>query len=302
MCIRDSADIALLAAKERGRNRTEVFDDELARTTRLEEQQRAILRHALANDRVMMHFQPLIGAHDGATFGYEALVRLRTESGEVLGPAAFLDAAETSGQMWELDTLAFDLSCKAAAALANAVPDAPPVIACNFSGISLAQSTLVDMVESTTAAYGVAPSQICIEVTESAAFDAGPAAVDLLRDLHDRGYQLALDDFGTGYSSLAHLRDLPIKSVKVDKSFIRELTNGGSERAIAEAVVTLAHDLGLSVVAEGVETPDQLELARELGFSLIQGWHYAPALPLSSILATWIGRESERAQQILSPS
>ena len=133
----------------------------------------------------------------------------------------------------------------------------------------------------------MSPDQMCVEVTESAAFESGGRSADALNELQQRGYRLALDDFGTGYSSLAHLRDLPITSVKVDRSFVAQLGAHSSERAIAEAVVTLAHDLGLGIVAEGVETIEQARQVKDMGFQTSQGWHYSKALPIDRCLEHW---------------
>ena len=158
------------------------------------------------------------------------------------------------------------------------------MVACNFSALSIVQPDFVESVVATMERCGVKPPSICIEITESAAFDAGPSALIALRALNDVGVRMALDDFGTGYSSLSHLRDLPLASVKVDRSFIARIDDDSSERSIVEAVVKLAHGLGLGVVAEGVETLKQLDSARSIGFNVIQGWHYSPARDLAEIV------------------
>ena len=139
------------------------------------------------------------------------------------------------------------------------------------------------VVEST----GVDPAQVSIELTESAAFDVAARGTSQFDDMVNLGFKLALDDFGTGYSSLSHLRDLPISSLKVDRSFITNFQASPSERSIAGAIVKLAHDLNFDVVAEGVETAEHLRCARELGFPTIQGWYYSPALSLDEAIEDW---------------
>lgn len=281
------ADIALYEAKANGRNRVELFDDSLAKAVRDEQAQQRLLRDAIDDQRVAMYFQPLVDAKTERAAGFEALARIETGTGEVLSPVHFLDAMSRSSLMWELDRVAFRMSCDAARLLGALEPDAKPYIACNFSAVSLTHAGFVEFVETTVRRARIRPEQICVEITESAAFDGGERGIAALEQLATRGFQLALDDFGTGYSSLAHLRDLPISSVKVDRSFIRRLDVRGEDRSIVEAVVNLARDLDLGIVAEGVETSVQLDHARALGFETIQGWHYAEAMPLDRCLEYW---------------
>lgn len=281
------ADLALYAAKNRGRNRVESFNSSLAEAVRIEERQRRLLRDALDDDRLVMHFQPLLDVETECTKGFEALARIVTADGELVGPSAFMEAIANSSLMWDLDRAAFRLSCQAAALLARLSPERPPYMACNFSSVSLTHPDFIGFLIETVDRAAVDPRQIVLEVTEGAAFDPGSGGASALHRLHDHGFKLALDDFGTGYSSLSHLRDLPISIVKVDQSFIARLANHDSERAIAQAVVSLCRDLALNVVAEGVENAAQLDQVRQLGFETIQGWHYSTAVPLAGCLQNW---------------
>ncbi len=287
------ADLALYAAKARGRNRVALFDTDLAEVAQAGARQREFLRQALDEDSLVMHLQPLIDAATDEIVGFESLARCRTRAGTLIGPAQFLAAASGSGLVWDLDRHAFDLTCRATARLSRHLPDL--TVAANFSGLSVVQPEFVEFVDRTIARHQVSPSSICIEITESAAFEAGPAALGALRTLHEFGVKLALDDFGTGYSSLSHLRDLPLAVVKVDRSFIAKLDESSSERSIAEAVVKLADGLGFGVVAEGVETSGQLAAARAIGFNTIQGWYYSQARSLEEILHMLSTRPTESA-------
>lgn len=278
------ADMALYAAKSRGRNCVERFDIALEEELQLGERQRRLLRDVLDEDRLVMHFQPVVDCDTEQVNGYEALARFRMEDGQIVGPGKLLESVTNSRLAWELDQAAFRLSCEAAAALARIEPDNTPLVCCNFSPLSVRQLAFVDFLEETVISNGVDPSKICVEITESAAFDVGEASRKPLDRVRALGFGLALDDFGTGYSSLVHLRDLPISAVKVDRSFIARLGSNGSERAIVEAVVSLANELGLDVIAEGAETKEQSVEARALGFTQIQGWYYSPAISFAEVL------------------
>lgn len=277
-----TADVALFAAKNNGRNRIEVFDNAMAQATHVAEAQRSMLRRALDEDGLVMQFQPLISATDHRLVGFESLARCRTADGSLVGPSRFVGAAAGSGLVWELDRQAFDLACDAASIIAKAGPDL--TVACNFSALSIQQADFLDEIVATMERRGVDPSSVCVEITESAAFEAGPEALAVLQQIADLGIKLALDDFGTGYSSLAHLRDLPLSIVKVDRSFINNLANASSDLSIVKAIVALAADLQLTVVAEGVETETQLTIAKDLGFDTIQGYYFSAALNLEEIV------------------
>ena len=281
------ADLALYEAKARGRNRVALFDSELAAATRTAARQREFLRQVLDEDGLVMNLQPFVESATGRIVGFESLARCRTRTGGLVGPGEFLEAASGSGLIWELDRRAFELTCAASATLAERIGGIP--IACNFSPLSIVQHDFVDHVDRTMQRYGVDPSKISIEITESAAFEGGGIALDALRAVHDLGVRLVLDDFGTGYSSLSHLRDIPLAAVKVDRTFVDAADGPGPERAIAEAVVGMAHGLGVTVVAEGVETAAQLQWARSAGFDVIQGWYYSPARDLGEIVESLDG-------------
>ena len=285
------ADLALYSAKAKGRNRAERFTDELANAAKIADSQRETLRRALDEDALEMHFQPLVDSVSDKLLGFESLARCRNRNGTLVAPGGFVDAASSSGLIWELDSKAFDLSCKAAAAMSVAQPGLS--VACNFSALSIVQPDFVETISETLTRYELDPSLMCIEITESAAFDTGPAAIAALLSLHDRGIRLALDDFGTGYSSLAHIRDLPLSVVKVDRTFIGKLEAGSTEHAIAKAIVALSADLDLTVVAEGVETQEQLDLARSMGFNVIQGWYYSRAQSLADVLSMLASKSSD---------
>ncbi|MFN3219925.1 MAG: EAL domain-containing protein [Acidimicrobiales bacterium] len=271
------ADLALYAAKEAGRNCIELFDDELAAASEAEQRTREMIRTAISDDALVMHFQPMIDSDAGAVVGFEALVRCRSADGTIIGPGAFLGELDGSHLLVDLDLLAFRLSCAAALELIAVQPSVR--VAANLSAATLRQRDTVELLLATAAEVGVSPRSMTIEVTESSAFVGGGLSARTLWSLHEAGFAIALDDFGTGYSSLAHLRDLPLSVVKLDRSFVPKLHRQSTERAIASAIVRLSDELGFATVAEGVENAGQLVAVRSLGYRVVQGWHYAPALP-----------------------
>ena len=278
------ADLALYAAKARGRDRVEFYDDDLGHTAELQRHQFLVLKTAFETDSLVMHFQPVVAADSGRLIGFEALVRCRLPDGTLAGPSSFLEIANSSGLVIELDRRAFEMTCHATAVLARCRPDESLTMACNFSGLTISQPGFADDVLAVVAKHGLDPALFCVEITETAAFDMGAVAIASLTRLRDAGMSLALDDFGTGYSSLAHLRDLPLNTVKVDRSFISRLELGSSERSITEAVVAMAGTMELTIVAEGVENAAELGHARDLGFNFIQGFLCSPARTLDEIL------------------
>lgn len=282
-----NADIAMYAAKDAGRDRLEVFDQELAISVEREQIQRDLVRNALASDDLEMHFQKIVN-HQGVVMGVEALARIRTGD-QLIPPAGFMSAIDGTNLMAQLDVAGFEQACQLAATLRANPATAHMWVAANFATVSLEQPDFADNVMGAIERAGVDPSALCIEVTETAAFEAGEGTIAKLIALYQRGIRIALDDFGTGYSSLSHLRDLPLTSVKIDRSFTTALHHAGAERAITSAVKEMASSLELSVVAEGVETAEDRQAVRELGVETMQGWLFARAIPAGELLEQLAG-------------
>ena len=281
--IMQRSDIALYAAKERGRDRVEVFDQMLATVVELEQTQRNIVRRALDNDRLDMHFQPIVDAH-GTTVGVEALARCIDDYGNMLEPAGFMKAIDDTNLIVRLDHEGFRQTCELAATLGKDATTEHLHLSANFSAMTVAQRGFADTVLRTIADTGAPAGSLRIELTETAAFEGGSGSSSALRRLHAAGLHIVLDDFGTGYSSLSHLRDLPLSSVKIDRSFTTSLSQRGAERAITSAVKDLAKVLGFDVVAEGVETAEDLRAVRDIGVTLMQGWYFSQALSVDDLL------------------
>jgi diguanylate cyclase (GGDEF)-like protein/PAS domain S-box-containing protein len=280
--VRD-ADVALRRAKGQGRRgHAEVFDAALAEEVRRRLELAAQLRGALQRGELRVVFQPLVAMVDGMPIACEALLRWdHPDRGELL-PGEFLRIAEDDGLIVPIGAWVLEESCRQLAAWRAQGRDL--WVSVNVSARQLAQMDFVAVVERALRESGVPPSAICLEVTETAVLrrpDVARRALDALRTL---GVRVALDDFGLGYSSLTHLKALPVDVVKVDRSFVADLVRSTEDRAVVEAVLTLARRMGLTVIAEGVETADQDELLREMGCPVVQGYLYGRPVPPAEVL------------------
>ena len=236
---------------------------------------------ALKQHQFVPHFQPIVSLKDGQVLGYEALVRWQHPTEGLLGPADFLQVAEDSGSMEAIDCQIFAAASRAISAQTDFT---------GYLGLNVAPrhfrnpqfcQQLLDMLK----AAGLPPSRLCLEITEGALIDDPERTCDLLNELRSHGMSLALDDFGTGYSSLGYLHRFPLLTLKIDRSFVAPLTapsanQGSASAAVVRAVVALAGSLGLSVVAEGIETQAQADALRALGCHLGQGFLFAKPGPL----------------------
>jgi diguanylate cyclase (GGDEF)-like protein/PAS domain S-box-containing protein len=272
--VRD-ADAAAYRAKERGRNRYEVFDEALRAETANALETESALHRALDEDQLLLHFQPLVDLRTHEVLGFEGLLRWEHPTRGLIGPAQFLDAAEASGLVVPIGYRTVEQACAALAQL-----DPTLSVAVNLSPRELAQQDVVDRVRATLRDAGVDPRRLCLEITESALLSDADLALNTLARLKDTGVSLAIDDFGTGYSSLNYLRRLPVDVVKIDRSFVAELGWDGPEHTIIAGIIGLTHGLGLEIVAEGIETQQQAQALLDLGCTRGHGFLYSPARPL----------------------
>lgn len=236
------------------------------------------LREAVEGGEFSLVYQPVVDIADGRTVGAEALIRWRHPERGPLPPSEFIEIAEETHLIQPIGRWVLDEACRQLA-LWNAMQHAGApelVMAVNLSNRQLSHHRgLVDEITEAVERHGVAPRQICLEVTETAVHEASGSARSALTALSDAGFQIALDDYGTGYSSLIHLRDIPVDALKIDRVFVDGLGRHRGDDAIVVAVITLAHALGLRAIAEGVETPEQRTRLSELGCDLVQGYLYS---------------------------
>ena len=275
------ADLALYRAKDRGRDRAEVFDEDLRTRAVGRLGTERMLRRAIEERRLRIEYQPIFDLRSGHVVCAEALVRVFDPDAGLLQPASFLDVAEETGLLIAID------ECVLAEAVDQAASWHGRFAASGFSGVAvnvttrhLADARFAQEVVTLLDAHSLPRDHFQVEVTERVLMEASNSAMTALRRLRDSGVKVGLDDFGTGYSSLAYLRQFPLDFVKIDRSFVQGLTVRVGEDAIVAAIIGLAHAIGLYVEAEGVETAGQLDALNLLGCDRAQGFLLArPAAP-----------------------
>ena len=271
-----NADIAMYAAKERGKGRFARYVPGMAARVREHAQLGAQLRQALDDSQLHLVYQPIVRFTDRRIIGVEALVRWRHPVRGLVLPGAFIPAAERTGLIVPLGRWALREACRQQALWSKAHgADSPMTVGVNVSGRQLQEPAFVNEVANAVREAGLQPQNLVLEVTENAALTGGQV-LHTLKTLRDFGVSLALDDFGTGQSSLGLVRTCPVDTLKLDKSFVDGITDGGQHTAIATAVVQMAKALGLKAVAEGIESKEQADCLLELGYCSGQGFHLLP--------------------------
>ena len=255
------------------------------------------LRRGLEAGELFLRYQPIVAAGTGRIAGFEALVRWRHPERGELAPGAFLPLAERSDLIQEVGAYVLDAACDQAAAWAEVAERAgrsPWFVTINLSGPEVGAPQLAARVREGTERSGLAPANLCIEITESVLLEDSPAIVEQLSQLQQMGVRVAVDDFGTGYSSLSYLRSFPIDIVKVDRTLTIDLDADPEAQALAGGVVQLCRVLGVAVVAEGIEVFEQGRCVADLDYDLAQGFHYARPMDVEEIADVLINHPTER--------
>ena len=273
------ADLAMYRAKEAGRNRVEVYERSVDDAVQQAVTMQHLLRRAIDTDRLEVHYQPIVRLADRQLVGMEALVRMRDPEGTLLSPAAFVPQAEATGLIVPLGAWVIQRALADLASVLRA-HDPGAQLAINVSPMQLREDGFADFLLEQMAFAGVSSSRLGIEITETALIhDPGRSGRELRR-LSEAGVRISLDDFGTGYSSLSWLTQFPVDVVKVDKSFTDEVGLDDRKTAIVSAVVAVSHELGFTVVAEGIETEEQAARLLDLGCDHGQGYLFGRPLPI----------------------
>jgi|GEM_PF-2162548 len=268
-----------------GRNRVEVCDPRIDHVDLNRARLESALRGAAERNELLLYYQPKIWLGTGKLDGAEALMRWRSADLGIISPTLFIPVAEETGEIVDLGRWAIHESCRQAAAW-HGVPGQPQRISVNVSRIQLSQPELLSQIRTAAERWGIDPTKLELEITESSFARDYSRVLRNLRTLRDLGVQIALDDFGTGYSSLSVLRELPFDTLKIDKSFLDaaeagSATNATVARRLLASMIDLGHDLGKNVVVEGVETQAQADLLKELDCDIVQGYLFGRPAPAS---------------------
>jgi len=273
-----NAGIALYYAKCQGHNSYQFYDDDLAKSSVDDLKLENDLRHAIENDELELYYQPKVDLKTGRIAGMEALIRWRHPDMGMIPPGQFIPVAESSGLITSIGNWVLRAACQQIRRWQDdGLEDIN--VAVNLSAVQFRQTDLLEQISSVLIETGVAPRNLELEITESTIMENIDAAANAMRILHKAGMRISIDDFGTGYSSLNHLKRFPISTVKIDRTFVRDITTDTDDAAIIRAIVAMAHSMGLEVIAEGVETEEQLAFLQELECDEMQGFLFSPPVP-----------------------
>jgi diguanylate cyclase (GGDEF)-like protein/PAS domain S-box-containing protein len=295
-----NADVAMYMAKEAGKGRYQVFEPAMHDTALRRLELKADLQRAVDNEEFVLHYQPVIELETGRIEGLEALVRWEHPSRGTVAPLDFIPLAEETGLIVPIGRWVLREACLQARRLQERFPQTPALhMAVNLSARQLQRPEIVAEIAEILMETGLLPESLVVEITESVMMQDMDLSIQRLAELKELGVKLAVDDFGTGYSSLNYIRRFPVDILKVDKSFVDGVNEGGEESALTAAIIELAGILRLRPVAEGIERADQLEKLLALRCDLGQGFYFAKPLPLEGVdelltaRRTLAGRESE---------
>jgi diguanylate cyclase (GGDEF)-like protein len=276
------ADTAMYHAKNQGRNAYQMFLPEMAARAHKRLTMEANLRRALQNDELTLHYQPQIDVNSGRMTGLEVLTRWTCPELGPVSPAEFIPVAEESGVIVPLGRWVLQTACRQAAAWYNAgLFDDIAHFAVNLSAAQTRDKGLMDQILGLLDETGLPANLLELEITEGVMMENVNANLELMARIQAAGIHLSIDDFGTGYSSMAYLKRFPVDQLKIDRSFVSGVPGDGA--AIAHAIIAMAHSLNLSVVAEGVETGQQLDFLREAGCDIMQGYYFAKPMAAAQL-------------------
>ncbi len=280
-----AADIAMYRAKAQGSEQFQIFNLDLAQEVHNKNQLALSLRLAIEKGELSLVYQPKVNLNTKEVIGYEALMRWKNSEGQIIEPSVFIAIAEEYSLVHKLGEWLVNSVCKQ---LNDWRRSGQPIkkVAINISAKQLLRSDFVTEIIRVTNLYQIDPSLLELELTESVFIESSNDTLSKLNKLSDLGFSLVIDDYGTGYASLGYLKRFPVSGLKIDKSFIDEILESDQDRKIVGSTISLAHELGLEIIAEGVEKDAQLELLKQLGCDLIQGYYFSKPLLVSEVFTS----------------
>ncbi|MEH6346599.1 MAG: EAL domain-containing protein [Bermanella sp.] len=279
-----AADTAMYAAKHEGRNNFQFFDPEMQKRAEEKNKIQITLHQAMHNNELSMFFQPKVDISLNKIVGMEALIRWTTLDGRRIPPDVFIPIAEESGQILELGEWVFKQVCQQITKWKKVAGFNDLVISVNVSAIQLKTGNFHELVKASLEEFDISPHQLDLELTETAVMSNPQQCITELEAIHKLGVQISIDDFGTGYSSLNYLKRFPIDTLKIDRCFIKDIGEDKYDEEIIKVMVAIGHTMGIKVVAEGVETQQQLEFLRSIGCDQGQGYFFSK--PMDAAAAT----------------
>jgi EAL domain-containing protein (putative c-di-GMP-specific phosphodiesterase class I) len=286
-----NADTAMYYAKEVGRNNFQFYTRSMNISTLERLALENHLRKALEREEFLLYFQPLVDVATNDIIGVEALIRWRNQELGMVSPAEFIPLAEETGLIIQIDEWVLRTACEHAMTWQES--GLPPItMSVNLSGQHFIREKLPETVDRVLKETGLDPHRLDLELTESVLMKNAEETVQMLRSLKEMGVHLSIDDFGTGYSSLSYLRRFPLDTLKIDRSFVKDVTTDADNAEITKAIIAMAHSLKLRVLAEGVETEEQNRFLRDHGCQVLQGFLFSRPLPYDELVRFYCGRRA----------
>jgi len=290
-----NADTAMYEVKDEGKNSFKFYEPTMHAVALERLKLEGALRRAVTNEEFVLHYQPEFDARTEKLVALEALVRWYIPEQGLIPPGEFIPLAEETGLITEIGDWVLQAACRQNRQWADAGLGPVP-IAVNLSTQQFGQADLADKIRGAITEFGIPPGCLLLEITESTMMKNTDATAQRLQELDNMGVRLAIDDFGTGYSSLSYLKRFPLHALKVDRSFIMDVVEDPDDAAIVRAIIAMAHSLKLTVVAEGVETQDQMRFLLTEGCDLVQGFLFSPPRPADDV-AQWLTKTSDILEQ-----
>jgi EAL domain-containing protein (putative c-di-GMP-specific phosphodiesterase class I) len=279
-----NADTAMYRAKQEGRQCYRFFTQEMQAHSERNLQLVNALRHALERDQLYLYYQPQVTLQDGHIVGAEALLRWQHPELGIVSPAEFIPVAENSGLILPIGEWVLRSAVRQAKSwLEDGF--APLIMAVNLSTVQFRHPDLPELITRILEEEGLPPEYLELELTEGVAMHNPQAAIEVMNNLHERGVRMSIDDFGTGYSSLSYLKKFNVYKLKIDQSFVRDISTDPEDKAIVSAIIGLAKSLSLKTIAEGVETSGQQTFLREQGCDEMQGYLFSKPVPVEQFAA-----------------